>query len=78
MFAIRVFMPDEENVSLRALALLRSFVRGRSAKSRVVLKVSATGGVTHTFAQVFSSEKLSLARKVKICDMSARAIRCLF
>ncbi|CBJ28278.1 MutL protein homolog 3 [Ectocarpus siliculosus] len=37
-----------------------------SAKSKVVVRATATGSATRTFAQVFSSDKLSLARKVQI------------
>ncbi|CAM9514075.1 unnamed protein product, partial [Ectocarpus sp. 13 AM-2016] len=35
-----------------------------SAKSKVVVRATATGSATRTFAQVFSSDKLSLARKL--------------
>lgn len=35
------------------------------AKSKTVIRLAPTGSVTCTFAQLFSSDKLSMARKVK-------------
>ncbi|CAB1105355.1 unnamed protein product [Ectocarpus sp. CCAP 1310/34] len=46
-----------------------------SAKSKEVVRATATGSATRTFAQVFSSDKLSLARKVEfsVCVTSKAA-----
>lgn len=56
--------------SLKSRYTFRSLLADviKLAKSKSVLKTASTGSLTRTFTQLFSSDKLSMARKVSLCE----------